>query len=132
MQAMHEEPVPETEEYGIGSFVYRARRPFHPHRLHSFMTTYFTLQQPEFALEDSDDDEEGNGLASHILHCKVICGISTYGGAWCRQGHSMLYVNVKLKFSGILALANGSKVSQNWLAVVPLLLEQRAAEKSFL
>jgi G3E family GTPase len=35
---------PRDSEYGISSFVYRARKPFHPQRLQQWPSSYFVLE----------------------------------------------------------------------------------------
>ncbi|WP_442590671.1 GTP-binding protein [Pedobacter sp. AW31-3R] len=41
IQELHAEHTPETEEYGIGSTIFRSSRPFHPERLWNYLNEQF-------------------------------------------------------------------------------------------
>ncbi|GAA5921446.1 hypothetical protein JCM3775_003051 [Rhodotorula graminis] len=54
LKSLREELKPESDEYGIGSFVYRARRPFHPERL--WQTIRLRLLVIQISYEEAIDN----------------------------------------------------------------------------
>ncbi|KAH9817707.1 CobW/HypB/UreG, nucleotide-binding domain-containing protein [Melampsora americana] len=57
LKSLSEKVLPETEEYGIGSFVYRARRPFSPLRLWKMIREVFVVIQDEYVDDGEDEDD---------------------------------------------------------------------------
>lgn len=76
LKSLNEETphVPETLEYGIGSFIYRARRPFHPERLFDLLEKYYLIIEhgsPEEGEESGDDEvDEENSENEPVADCE--------------------------------------------------------------
>ncbi len=59
LQSMREELKTEAEEYGIGSFVYRSRTPFHPNRLINFLEKIFFLDLMDYVEDEEEEENDG-------------------------------------------------------------------------
>ncbi|GAA5901175.1 hypothetical protein JCM8208_002295 [Rhodotorula glutinis] len=71
LKSLREEVKPESDEYGIGSFVYRARRPFHPERLWETIRLRLVVIQDSYEeamdamqVDGRDDSDDAQSDAS--------------------------------------------------------------------
>ena len=83
LQELRGEHQPETLEYGIESFVYRARRPFHPQKIYDFFATTFDHSSSEHFVEKNPVKKR------RLLRSKGFFWLASrpqFAGQWSQAG----------------------------------------------
>lgn len=97
--------TPETEEYGIGSFVFRSRRPFHPERFWNYLNTKWPSNiirsKGLFWLASRPDDAINWSQAGGSLRAEKA-------GVWW----SSMRFNQRIRYS--VFVDNRITIEQNW------------------
>ena len=101
------EMVPESEEYGISSFIYHRQRPFVPRKIYDLMIKNFLLQEKtDNEQVEGDEDENGSvkdGIAArmagpfkNVLRSKGFLWLATRPlnmGEWSQAGAILVVQN---------------------------------------
>ncbi|PSC76814.1 cobalamin synthesis isoform B [Micractinium conductrix] len=120
LQSLQEGHTPETEEYGIGSFVYRARRPFHPGRLWSLLRQHWVVQQVDSMVADDEmvGDEEQEGQeeeeAEPSAGLSIVVEDVSAEEAAARQAAAAARFGRLLRSKGSFWLAGRDDMSGDW------------------
>jgi G3E family GTPase len=110
--------VPETLEYGISSFVYRAQRPFHPARLMPLVVTGFAgcVRSKGFLWLATRHEIAGNwALAGGSLDI-------TPAGFWSEtatRGQTLVFIGIGMDQAAITAALDSALLSDEELAAGP-------------
>ena len=113
------ESVPETEEYGISSFVYRAKRPFHPVRLQSLLDTRMRFGAVELSSAGNGQDSSSGSPSKKP---RVDGQNETHAFSRCIRAKGFIWLATRNDHFCLLHLAGGSvrlSKGESWWAAKP-------------
>ncbi|CEM06886.1 unnamed protein product [Vitrella brassicaformis CCMP3155] len=101
----------ESDVYGVWSFVYQRRKPFHPFRLHELLSKHWVVQEHDDDDENNQGDEGGDGRTSDEKEKEKESTVKMEDLDWVRE-------TMANRKKGVLAPVLRSK-GYAWLASRP-------------